>query len=213
MSSHVYIPADYQIRSELKRAQKHFKLMMARSMFTVLAEAVRSNRKLRLASSFFGEQLLQKVVYSWRKASNQQRMEKNEKVRSLRSDKNYSLKVKAFSSLLFHKQEMKRVQVQKRKYTFFMKNRVFRAWTKYVVQKQEHDIKLAYFNKRWNVLKKSKYLKALRYQVVKESALLLSCQAVEALNRDRLRSGYLKRWLGVLKRRQFAHKSLAFKYF
>ena len=81
-------------------------------------------------------------------------------LRDFRNEKAYNLMVKAFSSLLFHKAELKRLRIQKRKYTFFMKNRVFKKWLIYMVKNHEQNIKLGYFEKRWGLIKKNNFLAA-----------------------------------------------------
>jgi hypothetical protein len=68
--------------------------------------------------------------------------------------------VKSFSSLLFNKIEMKRLRIQKKKYNFFMKNRVYKKWVIFMVMNQEQNIKLAYFEKRWGLIHKNKLVKA-----------------------------------------------------
>ena len=71
-------------------------------------------------------------MYYWQKFKNQNKLDKISKVRGLRQEKCESLLVKAFSTLLFHKVEMKRIKKQKRIYTFLRKSRVFKAWLKFV---------------------------------------------------------------------------------
>ena len=69
-----------------------------------------------------------------------------------------------------NKEEMKRIRIQKKKYTFFMKNRVFRHWTEYVNQVQEHQIKSNYFQARWNLIHKNDILKKWKIQHLKMKA-------------------------------------------
>ena len=123
-----------------------------------------------LSLNFYRIKLMERTVYNWQKITNQSQIEKLEIVQGLRSDKMFSLLVKGFSSLLFNKEEMKRIRIQKKKYTFFMKNRVFRHWTQYVNQVQEHQIKSNYFQARWNFIHKNDILKKWKIQHLKMKA-------------------------------------------
>lgn len=118
--------------------------------------SVKERQKEEIAANFHGDSLLQRVIYLWKKITNQSMLDKNFIVRGLRDDKAYSLRVKAFSSLLFHKKEMIRIREQKKRYRFFKMNRVYRAWNKFVIRTQEHEIKVNYFRKRWDLIQKNR---------------------------------------------------------
>lgn len=64
--------------------------------------------------------------------------------------------------MLFHRNEMKHVRLQKRRYRFFRMNRVFRFWSLYAIKKQEHTIKINFFRKRWDLIHKNRIVDSWR---------------------------------------------------
>ena len=127
-----YVPADYEIRPLLQTAANFRKFVLLRGFFIVTRHWIGKKVKAQRAQRHYEERLAARTLYLLTWAKNQYKIEKNERVRALRMQKQYGLKVKAFSGLLFHAMEMKRLKIEKRKYRFFRQNVCFRAWTRYV---------------------------------------------------------------------------------
>ena len=178
-----------------------------------LRTSIKERQKEELAGSFYKDQLMQKVTYAWTKIANQSKIDKNTSVRGFRSDKAYSLSVKAFSSLLFHRNEMKHIRKQKTKYRFFKMNRVFSFWSRYIIKKQEHEIKVNYFRTRWNLIQRSQVLQAWKAEAYKWRMLMVSYQRQVYLKENNDKAGHMLAWRSLFKEQRGHKKALVFKYF
>ena len=138
-----------------------------------IRKKLRSKCKVDMAHNFYIRTLLQNSLYYLQKITNQQQIEKDSSLKEFRNKKAHKLLVNGFCGLLFCKNEMKRVRLQKRKYTFFMKNRVFRKWAQYLARQQELGIKTFYYGKRWRILHKQKLFKA--WKMVKFQNFKTNC--------------------------------------
>jgi hypothetical protein len=152
-------------------------------------------------------------MYAWKKTANQSKLDKDHKLRDLRNDKMFSLKVKGFSSLLFHRNEMKHVRQQKRRYRFFRTNRVFRAWSLYVIKKQEHDIKVNFLRKRWDLIKTNRIVDSWGSLTLKWRQLYHNYDAVLRMDEEFQAKHHFSAWKDLFRQQHSMKKALKFRFF
>lgn len=143
--------------------------------------------------------------------ANQSKLDKDIKMCGFRSDKAYSLKVKAFSSLLFHRNEMTHLRLNKRRYRFFRINRVFRMWSLYVIKKQEHAIKLNFFRKRWDLIHKNQVVDQWRAITLKWRRLYQKFDLVLRMGATHQTVTFFQAWRDLHRQKGAFEKALKFR--
>lgn len=143
--------------------------------------------------------------------ANQSKLDKDHKMSGFRSDKAYSLKVKAFSSLLFHRNEMTHLRLNMRRYRFFRINRVFRMWSLFVIKKQEHAIKLNFFRKRWDLIHKNQVIDQWRAITLKWRHLYQKFDLVVRMGANHQQATYFQAWRHLYRQKWAYEQALKFR--